>query len=172
MDALMKKRLKIIIFLFACFAGLAMFEKQNIKQWFSGAKMGRAGIQEFVAQDNDDDIDTKSQIGNIAAVGQGMAYDYRRLVKLVKKAQQIKESFASQFIEEMSHKKRKHLDKSEIRNILSDLYRERVRLTRFTKELKLLRKGQLPIRQSRSLAYYDEVLEKYARSLEFILKQL
>jgi len=164
------KILKIIIAVLVLTTGVAIFWQEIAMPWLGIKKsIGQHLFEQEIQQETNN---KNGQLSTLAAVGHGMQYDYKRFIKLIKKARNIKEAYTAQFIEDMPRKKRKQLDLREIKGLLTDLYRERVRLERYIKELRVLRKGQLPIKQSRALSYYDKVLEKDIKDLEFIVQQL
>jgi DNA polymerase elongation subunit (family B) len=99
-------------------------------------------------------------------------YDYTRMLTIIEQAQKIKHMFNAQFDED--HKKlldRRYLDLKFIQSVLSDLYRERMRLGKHMNEIKIRNNSTLPYKKLRTLRYYQKTIEEYAQNLEEILRQ-
>ena len=96
-------------------------------------------------------------------------YDYRRMLRLIEQSKQIKSDFYANFRGYPA--KRKPIDMKAAKELLSDLYREKIRLAKHVRTVKVLYKGELPAKKQRTLLYYQEVVDKCARDLEQILRQ-
>jgi hypothetical protein len=98
-------------------------------------------------------------------------YDYGRMLAIIEQAQKIKQTFYAQFDEHHKSLDRRYLDLKFIKSVLSDLYRERLRLDRHIREVKVQSSEVLPFKKLRTLRYYQKTVEQYAQSLEEILRQ-
>jgi hypothetical protein len=105
-------------------------------------------------------------------VGVSKPYDYERMLTIIEQAQKIKKAFADQFSEQLNADEARYLDLKFVRSVLSDLYRERVRLERRMHHIKV-QPSEVPMyKKLRSLRYYQKTIEEYSQSLEEIVRQL
>jgi hypothetical protein len=104
--------------------------------------------------------------------GQPRPYDYSRMLAIIEQAQNIKQTFYAQFDEQQKKSiDRRYLDLKFIKSVLSDLYRERMRLERHIREIKM-RSGNIPpYKKLRTLRYYQKTIEQYSQNIEEILRQ-
>jgi hypothetical protein len=99
-------------------------------------------------------------------------YGYTRMLSIIEQAQTIKHMFYAQFDEEQKKLiDRRYLDLKYIQSVLSDLYRERMRLGRHMNEIKTRSDSTLPYKKLRTLRYYQKTIEEYAQNIEEILRQ-
>lgn len=97
-------------------------------------------------------------------------YNYQRTLKLIKQTGEIKKTFQQQFTGVVS--KQKPIDLKLTKSLLSDLYREKVRLHRYFIELKVHYKNNVPPKKSRSVLHYQKVINICIKDLETILRQV
>jgi hypothetical protein len=94
------------------------------------------------------------------------------MLTIIEQAQKIKRMFYAQFDEERKKSvDRRYLDLKFIQSVLSDLYRERMRLGKHMSEIKTRSNSTLPYKKLRTLRYYQKTIEEYAQNLEEILRQ-
>jgi len=105
-------------------------------------------------------------------VGVNKPYDYERMLTIIEHAQKIKKVFADQFNVQLSIDDGRYLDLKFVKSVLSDLYRERVRLERRMHHIKVNPSDVPTHKKLRSLRYYQKTIEEYSQSLEEILRQL
>jgi hypothetical protein len=103
-----------------------------------------------------------------AAIGSHAAYDYNRMLHLIEQAQEIKRSFYAQFDGGDSHAVRE-VDFKFVKELLADLYRERMRLDRHIREVRIRYHGAAS-KKVRSLRTYQRIVEQKAKDLEAILR--
>ncbi len=99
-------------------------------------------------------------------------YDYERMLAIIEQAQKIKKVFAAQFSEQVNADEARYLDLKFVKSVLSDLYRERVRLERRMHNIKVQPSDVPAYKKLRSLRYYQKTIEEYSQSLEEVLRQL
>ncbi len=115
--------------------------------------------------------DTKGAI--LGASSDQPNYNFERMLRLIDEALAIKKNFYKQF----SMKRHNFDDKDAVdikllKKLLEDLYRERVRLKRYTWELKVRFKGDVPPKKMRTVIYYQRVVDNCCSDLEAILRKL
>ena len=98
-------------------------------------------------------------------------YNFTRMITLVDRTQVVKRQFKEQF-KGFPSKHYKPVDMKETRNLLSDLYRERVRLNQHVLAMKAQHKGQIPEKRRKALAYYQGVVDECIGDIEKILRQV
>jgi hypothetical protein len=97
-------------------------------------------------------------------------YNYDRLVHLINESIEVKRIFYESFYEPIKH--RKEIDITSLKELLSELYREKVRLESYILYEKTKEQEQLSDKKERSLLYFLKVLKKNIQDLEAILKKV
>lgn len=98
--------------------------------------------------------------------GDGVSYNFNRLVKIMESCNAIKNTFYQNFTPYFAHKQ--EIDMEELKHLLKQLYQERVRFQHYMWELKGYSKNVIPPRQQQSLKYYFHIIEKSIIDLEKI----
>jgi hypothetical protein len=98
-------------------------------------------------------------------------YNYRRMIALVDQAREIKSAFNELFTG-VSSKKSKPVDVSLTKEVLADLYREKVRLSKYAVEMRVRYKGQVPRKKRQAIIFYQQVVDRCIRDLEAVLRQI
>lgn len=96
-------------------------------------------------------------------------YNFQRMLKLIKDSEKLKETFYAQYAGFKT--KIKPIDIKATKALLADLYREKMRLTKYQHEIKLHYKGNVPVKKSKTLMYYQKVIEQYALDVAEILRK-
>jgi hypothetical protein len=99
------------------------------------------------------------------------AYNFTRMIALVERTQVVKRQFKDQF-KGYSSRRYKPVDMKETRDLLADLYRERVRLSKHFLAVKVQYKGQIPEKRRKALVYYQGVVDECISDIEKILRQV
>ncbi len=97
-------------------------------------------------------------------------YNYQRMLALIEQSQGLKRDFYAHFAGHSS--KHKPIDPKFTKDLLADLYREKMRLQRHVRHIKVQYKGHLPVKKARSLLYYQKVIEQCIRDVENMLRQM
>ncbi len=101
-----------------------------------------------------------------AAIGR---YDFGRMLSLIEQSRELKAAFYEQY--QGFPSKKKIIDVKYARELLSELYREKVRIERYIQAVKIQFKGQLTPKKARTLLYYQKVIYKCIDDVEFVLRQ-
>jgi hypothetical protein len=96
-------------------------------------------------------------------------YNYVRMLAIIDQCQKVQSAFHAQFSQHPEHVR---IDAILAKELLADVYRERVRLLRYTQEMKVKYKGNVPEKKSRTLLYYQQIIDRHAKILEVIIRQL
>lgn len=99
-----------------------------------------------------------------------LTYNYERLLRLVEQSKSLKKSFYEQFTGVRT--KIKPIDIKATKALLSDLYREKVRLDKYMRELKAFYKGNVPLKKANTLIYHQKVVEQCAQDVAEILRKV
>lgn len=98
-------------------------------------------------------------------------YNFGRLVHLIEASIEVKHLFYTSYLEQP--KRRKYIDTNAMRDLLSELYREKVRLESYIYYIKNhSNKDGFIDKRGRSLNYFQKVLNKNIREIEAILKKI
>ena len=103
-------------------------------------------------------------------VGLPLSYDYTRLIGIIEKTIELKKSFYQQFFSETTA--HKSVGRKEVRELLADLYREKVRLVKFDRQMRIRFKGDVPPKRKRTVKHYQRIVDKCISDMEQILRQL
>lgn len=108
-------------------------------------------------------------VGNSQSSLDARVYDYKRMLHLIEQTREIKSAFYEQY--QGYSTKKKIIDLKSTRELLSELYREKVRIERYTQAMKVQSYGQIQPKKVRTFLYYQKVIEKCIKDMEFILRQ-
>jgi len=100
---------------------------------------------------------------------QDAGYDFDRMLSLIDKAKETKALFFQQY---SNPQENVHLDKKLTEEILSELYREKLRLERYMWKVKLYYRDVTPRKRYRSILYYQKVVDKSISDIEMIVRNL
>lgn len=100
----------------------------------------------------------------------GAPYNFGRMLELVEASRDVQKAFYAHFSSPTMRKK--NIDIQALKDLLAELYRERVRLLSFLQELKGNSKETISVKQRRALLYYVKVLGKSATSIEAIIRKI
>jgi len=98
-----------------------------------------------------------------------LRYNYTRMLAIVDQCQKVRSAFKEQFGPDGA---KVRIDRDLTKELLADVYRERVRLHRYTYEMKVRYKGSVPEKKARTIIYYQKIIDTNARALEIIIRQL
>lgn len=96
-------------------------------------------------------------------------HNFSRTVMLIEQTQTLKKDFKQSFSGVPS--KVKSINIKTTKTLLTDLYREKIRLQRYRWESKVYHHGNVPQKISRTISYYQGVIEKCITDVEAILRQ-
>jgi len=96
-------------------------------------------------------------------------YDFDRMLLLIDKAKETKTLFFQQYSDPQENV---HLDKKTTEALLSELYREKLRLERYLWKVKLYYRDVTPRKRYRSILYYQKVIDKSISDIELIVRNL
>ncbi len=99
------------------------------------------------------------------------AYNFTRMIALLERTQAVRRRFKEQFRGYPS-RHIKPIDMNETRDLLADLYRERVRLSKYFLAVKAQYKGQIPEKRRKALVYYQGVVDECISDIEKILRKV
>lgn len=109
----------------------------------------------------------------------GASYNFKRMIDLVEASREVRAAFYSYFSEQSTKKQinsqRDHvgqIDIEALKELLVELYRERVRLRTFLQDIKGNQKEPLTVKNRRALLYYLKVLSKCIDDLEAIIRKV
>jgi hypothetical protein len=98
-------------------------------------------------------------------------HDYQRMLVIIDQAQKIKLNYDNQFDESKKASiDQRYLDLKFVKAVLSDLYREHMRITRHIREIKERSGEGIPYKRLNSLHFYQKTVEQYTKTLEEILR--
>ncbi|NDD53167.1 hypothetical protein EBZ39_04685 [bacterium] len=99
------------------------------------------------------------------------AYNYDRMLALIAKANEARIAYRAHYA--VVHEAAvKPLAIHELKALLEDVYRERERFERYSKNVRVRYKSRIPLRRARSLEYHLQVLDKAIMDLERILRRI
>lgn len=96
-------------------------------------------------------------------------YNFGRLIHLIEESIEVKHRFYASYLEQVG--RRKYIDIEAMKDLLSELYREKIRLDSYVFYLKDQPIGFTDKRE-RSLHYFKKVLTKNIKEIEIILKKI
>lgn len=97
-------------------------------------------------------------------------YNFGRLVHLIEESIEVKHLFYAAYLEQP--KRRKYVDIDAMKDLLSELYREKIRLDSYISYLKSPNQNGFTDKRERSLYYFKKVLAKNIKEIESILKKI
>jgi hypothetical protein len=99
------------------------------------------------------------------------SYDYERMLLLLEKIKAVKHAYHAKYADEaIENPPRLHAP--EVKDLLTDFYREKERFARYVLRVKYHYKGDVPRKRARSLHHHEKVLVKAIRDLEKMLRSL
>jgi hypothetical protein len=98
-------------------------------------------------------------------------YNFTRMLALIEKTEIIKQQFKDLYRGYPS-RHYKPIDMQKTRELLSDLYRERIRFNQYFLAEKVEHQGQIPEKRRRTLEYYQGVIDECIKDIEKILRQV
>lgn len=96
------------------------------------------------------------------------SYNFKRMLDLISTARITKKEFYTRF--SGIHSKQKVIDVKATRELLADLYREKIRLQKYIWETKARYKGVIPIKRKRTLLHYQIVIDSSIQDIEKVLR--
>ena len=102
--------------------------------------------------------------------GKPLAYDYARLISVIERTIELKKTFYQQFFSESSQSR--PVGRKEAKELLADLYREKVRLIKFDRQMRVRFKGDVPPKKKRTVTHYQRIIDKCIYDTELIVRQL
>jgi len=149
---------KLAIFIMILLVGIVAGRKALY--WF--------GIWKFPAE--------KEVIGRISPYPfprTGSSYNFKRMIDLVDASREVKTSFYAHFSQRSTRKEMsQQLDIDALKELLVELYRERVRLRTFLQDVKGDQTEPLTVKNRRALLYYLKVMSKCITDLEAIIRKV
>jgi len=103
----------------------------------------------------------------------GSSYNFKRMIELVDASREVRTAFYAYFTEGSTKKQiDQQIDIDALKELLVELYRERVRLRTFLQDVKGDQKEPLTVKNRRALLYYLKVLGKCTADLEAIIRKV
>lgn len=98
-------------------------------------------------------------------------YNFRRLIHLIEESLEVKRRFYASYLEHT--KARTYVDTDAMKELLSELYREKMRLDNYIFYVKKAKTQAIfTDKRERSLGYFKKVLLKNIKEIEIILKKI
>ena len=98
------------------------------------------------------------------------SYNFKRMLELVEASRDVRAAFYAHFT--TVHAKKKHIDVQALKDLLAELYRERVRLRSHIQDLRGESKESISIKKRRTLLYYLKVLNQCIHDMENVLRKI
>ncbi len=135
--------------------------------------VGLVACRVFYQQEEIACLTTKNLLPSFVVndLGNADSYDYERMLLLLTKIKEIKHAYHAKYADEATENPpRLHLP--EVKELLTDFYREKERFARYVLRVKYHYKGDVPRKRGRSLHHHEKVFAKAIRDLEKMLRSL
>ena len=97
-------------------------------------------------------------------------YNFDRMLDLIKKTKETRTQFYEQF--KQGKRRNKPIDVKKTRELLSDVYREKIRLQQYMWDERVRHTQGLPPKKKQKIQYYQQVIDQSIRDLEHVLRRV